>query len=82
MVQQKKGLFGGLIDKLAGIEEPPVAAPASPVQTPAVVSTVQVNTPSVDIETLAPGNTSPHGRNSGDGRCSPPFLTAWAGRSR
>ncbi len=51
-VQQKKGLFGGLIDKLAGIEEPPVATPAAPVQTPAVVAPVQVNTPSVDIETM------------------------------
>ena len=47
--QQKKGLFTGLIDKLAGTEAAPVQA--APTPTP-VQATVQVTAPSVDIDTM------------------------------
>lgn len=47
--QQKKGLFTGLIDKLAGTEAVPVQAAPTPAPVP---TTVQVSAPSVDIDTM------------------------------
>lgn len=48
----KKGLFTGLIDKLAGTEGAPVPVPAAPAPAPAAAPVVSTPTPSVDIESM------------------------------